>query len=165
MGIESGISKSEVSRICGQLDTDGAAGGSVSWPGGRCRAAYCKARINGRVVSRAVVIAAGVTADGQGPAGVVAAAIRTIFTQPTGPGVRDQVGIVADMPGQRFPDDAAVPRLSSCLLIETHDEWQISRRYLSEASMTALTPPAPAVLEPRHDAPQEVIDNPNLKTA
>src|SRR4030095_2765169 len=34
------------------------------------------------------------------------------------------------------PDDAAVTRLATAVLIETHDEWQIAdRRYLSEGSM------------------------------
>jgi putative transposase len=40
-----------------------------------------------------------------------------------------------------FPDDAAVTRLATAVLIEAHDEWQIAdRRYLSEASMALLTP-------------------------
>ncbi len=65
-----------------------------------------------------------------------------------------------------FPDDKSLLRLSSCVLIEAHDEWQVSdRRYLSEASMNALTPPAPTALEPRRDTPAQVIDNPDLKTA
>lgn len=295
LGIESGISKSEVSRICGQLDGEVAAWrarelGGQAMPYVFLDATYCKARINGRVVSRAVVIATGVTADGRrevlgcdvgdsenedfwteflrslrdrglhgvqlvisdahrglvnaigvvcagaawqrcrvhfmrnalakvakGQQEMVAAAIRTIFTQPTGPGVREHVNTVADMLAEKFPavaqllheakaditafadfpeahwrkiwstnplerlnkevkrrtdvvgifpDDAALLRLSACVLIEAHDEWQVSdRRYLSEASMTALTPSAPAVLQPRHDTPQEVIDNPELKTA
>jgi putative transposase len=144
---------------------------------------------------------------------MVAAAIRTIFTQPTGPGVREHVDVVADMLAEKFPavaellhdakaditafadfpeahwrkiwstnplerlnkevkrrtdvvgifpEDASLLRLSSCVLIEAHDEWQVSdRRYLSEASMAQLTPPAPTALEPRHDTPQEVIDNPD----
>jgi len=35
------------------------------------------------------------------------------------------------------------------VLIEAHDEWQVSdRRYLSETSMAALNPPAPTALHP-----------------
>ncbi len=38
-----------------------------------------------------------------------------------------------------FPNDAALLRLASCVLIEAHDEWQVcDRRYLSEESMTEL---------------------------
>ena len=69
LGVESGICKSEVSRICAQLDSD-----VTAWRGRDLSeqptpyvfldATYCKARVNGRVVSRAVVIATGVTADG-----------------------------------------------------------------------------------------------------
>jgi putative transposase len=40
-----------------------------------------------------------------------------------------------------FPDDAAVTRLATAVLIEAHDEWQIAdRRYLSEGSMALLNP-------------------------
>jgi putative transposase len=295
LGVESGISKSEVSRICAQLDTDIAAWRERSLaqqatPYVFLDATYCKARVNGRVVSRAVVIATGVTTDGhrevlgvdvgdsenedfwteflrslrdrglhgvqlvisdahrgltnaigtvcagaawqrcrvhfmrntlakvsKGHAEMVAAAIRTIFSQPTGPGVRDHVEVVAatleqqfpavatllrdareditafaDFPEQHwrkiwstnplerlnkeikrrtdvvgiFPDDASLLRLSACVLIETHDEWQVSdRRYLSEASMTQLTPPAPTAIEPHTDTTEEVIDTAALKTA
>ena len=49
-----------------------------------------------------------------------------------------------------FPNPAALLRLSSCVLIEAHDEWQDSdRRYLSEESMALLNPTAPTVLEPK----------------
>jgi len=49
-----------------------------------------------------------------------------------------------------FPNAAALHRLSACVLIEAHDEWQVSdRRYLSEASMALLAPPAPTALQPR----------------
>jgi putative transposase len=295
LGIESGISKSEVSRICGQLDAEvdawrGRDLGEQAMPYVFLDATYCKARVGGRVVSRAVVIATGVAADGRrevlgcavgdsesedfwteflrslrdrglhgvqlvisdahrgltaaisavcagaawqrcrvhfmrnalakvskGHAEMVAAAIRTIFSQPMGPGVRAHVEVVATTLEQQFPavakllrdagpditafadfpeahwrkiwstnplerlnkevkrrtdvvgifpDDNALLRLAACVLIEAHDEWQVAeRRYLSEASMAQLTPTAPTALEPRHDTPQEVIDNPDLKTA
>lgn len=64
-----GISKSEVSRICQQLDAEIAAWRSrpldaQATPYVFLDATYVKSRINGRVVSQAVVIATGVTADG-----------------------------------------------------------------------------------------------------
>uniref|UniRef100_UPI00301A8A68 IS256 family transposase n=1 Tax=Aquipuribacter sp. SD81 TaxID=3127703 RepID=UPI00301A8A68 len=65
-----GISKSEVSRICAQLDGDVTAWRSRpldehEYPYVFLDATYCKARVNSRVVSQAVVIATGVTADGR----------------------------------------------------------------------------------------------------
>ncbi|WP_328293414.1 IS256 family transposase [Kineococcus sp. NBC_00420] len=76
LGAESGISKSEVSRICADLDTEVATFTSrpldaQATPYVFLDATYCKARVGGdqhgkgaRVVSQAVVIATGVTADG-----------------------------------------------------------------------------------------------------
>jgi putative transposase len=274
-----GVSKSEVSRICAQLDAE-----VETWrtrpldeqpfPYVFLDATYCKARINGRVVSQAVVIATGVSADGhrevlgcqvgdseteefwteflrdlrgrglagvqlvisdahaglvaavgtvlqgaawqrcrvhfmrnalakvsKGHAEMVAATIRTIFAQPGPTQVRAHVDLVATMlqsefpavadllrdakadltafadfpqahwrkiwstnPLERlnrevkrrtdvvgiFPNATALLRLSTCVLIEAHDEWQDSdRRYLSEESMALLNPPAPTILEPR----------------
>jgi putative transposase len=295
LGVESGISKSEVSRICAQLDADVHAWrsrplGETAFPYVFLDATYCKARVAGRVVSRAVVIATGVSADGRrevlgcavgdseteafwteflrelrdrdlhgvqlvisdshrglvnaigtvlqgaawqrcrvhfmrnilarvgkGHGEMVAAAVRTVFAQPTGPGVRAHVEVVAktldgqfpavaamlrdareeltafaDFPEAHwrkiwstnplerlnrevkrrtdvvgiFPNDTALLRLAGCVLIEAHDEWQVTdRRYLSEASMAQLTPPAPTALEPRHDTPNEVIDQAALQTA
>ena len=38
-----------------------------------------------------------------------------------------------------FPNPAALLRLAGSVLVETHDEWQVSeRRYLSEGSMALL---------------------------
>ena len=292
LGVESGISKSEVSRICAQLDGEVAAWRArpldeQAFPYVFLDATYCKARVNGRVVSRAVVIATGVSADGRrevlgcdvgdsenevfwtdflrglrdrglagvqlvisdshrgltnaidtvlagaawqrcrvhfmrnvlarvskGQAEMVAAAIRTIFAQPTADTVREAVDNVAttlerqfpavatllrdareeitafaDFPQAHwrkiwstnplerlnkevkrrtevvgiFPNPAALHRLTACVLIEAHDEWQVSdRRYLSEASMALLTPPEPTALDTRRTEPNEVIDQPAL---
>ena len=70
LGIDSGISKSEVSRICADLDVEVGAFrdrtlAETTYPYVFLDATYCKARVNHRVVSQAVVIATGVTADGR----------------------------------------------------------------------------------------------------
>jgi putative transposase len=64
LGIDSGISKSEVSRICADLDVEVSAFRDRSlaesaYPYVFLDATYCKARVNHRVVSQAVVIATG----------------------------------------------------------------------------------------------------------
>jgi len=70
LGADSGISKSEVSRICAELDVEVAAFRDRSLTSQPFRyvfldATYCKARVNHRVVSQAVVVATGVAADGR----------------------------------------------------------------------------------------------------
>ena len=69
LGAGSGISKSEVSRICAGLDAEAAAFRDRSLSGQAfpyvfLDATYCKARVGHRVVSQAVVVATGVAADG-----------------------------------------------------------------------------------------------------
>src|SRR3954449_5423322 len=286
LGADSGISKSEVSRICAELDVEVAAFRDRSLAEQPFRyvfldATYCKARVDHRVVSQAVVVATGVAADGRrevlgfdvgdsedgafwtaflrslktrglhgvalvisdahaglkaaieavllgaawqrcrvhflrnvlaqvpkGHAEMVAAAIRTIFAQPDAAHVREQLDVIATMLGRQlpkvesmlrdaaddvtafadfpvshwkkiwstnplervnkeikrrtdvvgvFPNPAALLRLAGSVLVETHDEWQVSaRRYLSEASM--------ALLNPTSDQRQEVA-TPALLTA
>jgi len=53
-----------------------------------------------------------------------------------------------------FPNSDSLLRLSACVLIEAHDEWQDSdRRYLSEASMALLNPPQPTAIETNTSPP------------
>ena len=290
-----GISKSEVSRICAQLDEDVTAWrtrplGEQPFPYVFLDATYCKARINKRVVSQAVVIATGVSANGRrevlgcavgdsetqpfwteflrdlrergldgvqlvisdshrgltnaisavlagaswqrcrvhfmrnaltkvnkAHAEMVAATIRTIFAQPTADTVRSQVDdvaatltpqfpAVADLlheakedliafagfphahwrkiwstnPIERlnkevkrrtdvvgiFPNTDALLRLTACVLIEAHDEWQDSdRRYLSEESMALLTPPPVSAIEGLASTSKQAPARPTSATA
>jgi putative transposase len=69
LGAASGISKSEVSRICGELDESLAAFrdrplGHTEFPYMYLDATYVKARAGGRIVSKAVIVATGVTKNG-----------------------------------------------------------------------------------------------------
>ena len=69
LGADTGISKSEVSRICQGLDEEVSAFRDRSltdanYPYVFLDATYCKARVNHRVVSQAIVVAIGVSADG-----------------------------------------------------------------------------------------------------
>ncbi|WP_370327380.1 IS256 family transposase [Euzebya sp.] len=69
LGVDSGVSKSTVSRICGEIDEHVEAFRTrtlahTTFPYVFCDATYVKGRVAGRVVSRAVVVAFGVAADG-----------------------------------------------------------------------------------------------------
>lgn len=69
LGADTGISKSEVSRICADLDAEVALFRDRSLAAQPFRyvfldATYCKARVDHRVVSQAIVVATGVAADG-----------------------------------------------------------------------------------------------------
>jgi putative transposase len=69
LGADTGISKSEVSRICAELDGQLTAFRTrpldhLRFPYMYLDATYCKARVEHQIVSRAVVIATGITEDG-----------------------------------------------------------------------------------------------------
>lgn len=69
MGVQAGVSKSEVSRICAGLDTEIEAFRTRSlthteFPYVFCDATFCKVRVGAHVVSQALVVATGVSIDG-----------------------------------------------------------------------------------------------------
>jgi putative transposase len=268
LGIDAGVSKSQVSRICADLDAAVTAFRErrldhIEFPYVFLDATYVKAHEGASVVSKAVIVATGVAADGnrevlglavgdsedrsfwtaflrslrarglagvrlvisdahqglrssieavmlgaawqrcrvhflrnvlakvpKGSAEMVAAAIRTVFAQPDAAAVADQLDSIAGKLGRQFPavetmlreaavdvcafaafptahwkkiwstnplervnkeikrrtnvvgifpNEAGVLRLAGSILLEVHDEWQVSeRRYLSEASMAKL---------------------------
>ena len=70
LGAKAGISKSEVSRICSNLDAEMAAWRArslkhVEFPYIYADATYLKGRVGGQVVSRAVVVVTGITIGGE----------------------------------------------------------------------------------------------------
>ncbi len=268
LGIDTGLSKSEVSRICEDLDSEMSAFrtrdlSALEFPYLFLDATYLKARVDHQVVSRAVVVATGVSSDGRrevlgvavgdteneafwadflrslrvrGLHGVrlvisdhhlglknaiatvmvgsswqrcrvhfmrnvlvrvtrtqmpmVIAAIQTIFAQPDAQSVTSQFERITETLAGQFPDvanmlsqaredllafthfpeahwrkiwstnplerlnreikrrsdvvgvfpnDEAVSRLVTAVVLEVHDEWQVAeRRYLSETSMALL---------------------------
>ncbi len=69
LGVDSGISKSEVSRICAGLDREIEAFRSrtlthTQFPYVFCDATFCKVRVGAHVVSQALVVATGVSIEG-----------------------------------------------------------------------------------------------------
>ncbi len=94
-----GISKSEVSPICGQLDTEVAVWRTrtldhTAFPYVVVDATYCKVGLNGRVVSAAVVIATGVmrAAPRRGARAASGRAL-SLGRELTRPAVRPQAGV------------------------------------------------------------------------
>jgi len=285
LGAGSGISKSEVSRICGELDETLSAFRDrpldhIEFPYVFLDATYIKARSGGRIVSKAVIVATGVSRNGdrevlgvevgdsedgafwiaflrslkarklhgvqlvisdahtglreaigvvmQGATwqrckvhlarnvlakvpkasqDMVAAAMRTIYAQPDAERVHHQFTEMVTMlerqfadaarildaarddvlafstfpeahwrkiwstnPLERlnaeikrrtrvvgiFPNDAAVLRLVTAVVAETHDEWQVAeRRYLAEGTMARLYDITPTI-EPTEVMPAKI---------
>ena len=100
LGADSGISKSEVSRICAHLDQEVSAFRDRSLTGQTfpyvfVDATYGKARFHflGNILAQVP----------KGSAEMVAVAIRAIFAQPGASHVHDQLDVIAGMLGRQFP--------------------------------------------------------------
>ena len=103
LGADTGISKSEVSRICANLDEDVAAFrdrplADTTYPYVFLDATYCKARVGRRVVSQAVVVAIGVAADIIAEQ-IAAAVCRTLAVR---------VGVALSLYATRAPVDICI---------------------------------------------------------
>ena len=253
LGAVSGISKSEVSRICAELDETLSAFRDrpldhVEFPYVFLDATYIKARSGGRIVSKAVIVATGVSRNGDrevlgvevgdsedgafwiaflrslkarklhgvqlvisdahtGLHEAIGAVMRTIYAQPDAERVHHQFTEMVTMlerqfadaarildaarddvlafstfpeahwrkiwstnPLERlnaeikrrtrvvgiFPNDAAVLRLVTAVVAETHDEWQVAqRRYLAETTMARLYDITPTT-EPTEVLPAKI---------
>ena len=123
MGVDTGISKSEVSRICAALDERVAAFrnrtlGHTTFPYVYLDATYVHVRDDalGQVVSRAVVVATGITAEGgteilgvdigDSEDATFWTPFRSIFALNTAEQVRARWDEVANMHTDRFPKAA-----------------------------------------------------------
>jgi hypothetical protein len=106
LGADSGISKSEVSRICADLDEEVGAFrdrslAEVAYPYVFLDATYCKARVNRRVVSQAVVIATGVTADGVSTTSTVVASAWRLALDSASPSTASRSGVMSALTSER----------------------------------------------------------------
>jgi len=71
--------------------------------------------------------------------------------------VNREIGRRADVVGI-FPNDHSAIRLAGALLIEQNDEWLVSRRYLSQESLST-------VLDTAEDTDKEIKEVPALSAA
>src|SRR6516165_1963867 len=108
----SGISKSQVSRLCEEIDEKVKAFLSRpiegDWPYLWIDATYVKVRESGRIVSVAVIVAVGVNSDGRRGLRGVAAFIGTAFVQDDAEAARTQWRQVADQLRPKVPKLAAL---------------------------------------------------------
>jgi len=157
----SGISKSQVSRLCEEIDErvhtflDRPIEGD--WPYVWIDATYLKVRQNGRIVSVAVIIAVGVNSDGRrevlGMDIVMDAAETDVLAYMAFP-KEHRTKLHSNNPIERlngeikrrteivgiFPNEQAIVRLVGAILLEQNDEWAVQRsRYMTVETLAPLS--------------------------
>lgn len=141
-----GISKSQVSRLCEEIDQrvkaflDRPIEGN--WPYLWIDATYVKVRQDGRIVSVAVIVAVGANSDGR----------REVLAYMRFP-PQHRTKLHSTNPLERlngkikrrteivgiFPNEAAITRLVDAILLEQNDEWAVRRaRYITLESMAPV---------------------------
>ncbi len=145
MGL-SGISKSQVSKLCKEIDER--VGAFLKrplegdWPYVRLDATYLKVREGGRIVSVAAMIAVAANTDGRRE--IIGLHIGSSEAETFWAGFlkkrrADVVGI--------FPNEESIIRLIGAVLLEANDEWQLQHRYMQVEAMAELDAPAPDPLD------------------
>ncbi|MCS3787054.1 transposase-like protein [Tsukamurella ocularis] len=61
-----------------------------------------------------------------------------------------------------FPNQAAFLRLATAVVIEQHDEWQVVRRYVSDASLDELRTVIAAKHRATQDNPTNILAAPTI---
>jgi putative transposase len=134
----SGVSKSQVSRLCEEIDEKVKAFLNRplegDWPYVWLDATYVKVRRNHRIVSVAVIVAVGVNADGR----------REVLGMDVGPSEAETFWTEflrkLRRRGLRGVNDEAIVRLVGAILLEQNDEWAIQRcRDMTLETMAALS--------------------------
>ena len=140
-----GISKSQVSRLCVEIDEpvdaflDRPLEGE--WPCLWLDATHIKVRRSGRIVSVAAIVAVAVNTDGRREVLAYKTFPQSHWRQihSTNPlerlnkEIKRRTNVVGI-----FPNEPAIRRLVGALMLEQNDEWAVTRRYMTLETVAAI---------------------------